>query len=291
MTPNLKQTREIALVVVLLVVPFFFLRASLDKPGSVTAVDRIFLRVAAPIEYAVGTLARGISDSFQSYVYLVDVKADHEKLAYENARLREAVRAGEKFERENRELKNLLQLKETTPGELVSARVTQKDFSEFFRVARIVLDRGSRELAENLPVISPDGAVGKIISVEGDTASVMLTDDPHFSLDVEDARTHARGMLRGTGDPRLSTCKIGQIQAGDEVAEGDLLLTSGMGKSFPQGIPVARVTKVKQRERGSEQEVEAEPTVKFSRLDWVLVLVKPGSATTPLPAPSAPRPK
>ncbi len=286
MTPNLKQTREIALVVVLLVVPFFFLRASLKQPGKVTAVDRVFLRVSAPVEFAAGTLARGISNAWQSYVYLVDVKAEQEKLAYENARLREALRKSEANQRENQELKRLLQLKEATPGELVSAVVTQKDFSEFFRVTRIVLDRGSRELSENLPVIAPDGVVGKIVSVDGDTATVMLAVDVQFGVDVEDARTRARGFVRGTGDPSRYSCKVEMMQAGDEVEEGDLLVTSGKGKWFPQGIPVAKVTKVKQRERGREQEVEAVPAVNFSRLDSVLVLVKP-AVQAPAPPASA----
>ena len=65
------------------------------------------------------------------------------------------------------------------------------------------------------------------------------------------------------------------VDARDEVQIGDLLVTSGKGKWFPRGIPVAKVTKVNKRELGRDQEVEASPTVNFSRLDSVLILVTP----------------
>ena len=65
------------------------------------------------------------------------------------------------------------------------------------------------------------------------------------------------------------------VSSEDEVELGDLLVTSGKGKWFPRGLPVARVTKVTKRELGRDQEVEAAPTVNFSRLDDVLILVTP----------------
>jgi rod shape-determining protein MreC len=58
---------------------------------------------------------------------------------------------------------------------------------------------------------------------------------------------------------------------------GDLLVTSGKGKRFPKGLPVAKVSKVVKREPGRDQEIEATPTVNFSRLDAVLILVGPAA--------------
>jgi rod shape-determining protein MreC len=71
------------------------------------------------------------------------------------------------------------------------------------------------------------------------------------------------------------------VSSEDEVELGDLLVTSGKGKWFPRGLPVARVTKVTRRELGRDQEVEAAPTVNFSRLDDVLILVTPPTDENP----------
>ena len=288
----LKRYRDAAVIVTLLAVPFFVLRSNMKRPENLNGLDRVILRISAAPQFGVATLARGISDVWGSYVYLVDVKADNDRLAYDNARLRENVHRLERAEAENRELKRLLQLKNSTPGELVSAQVVGKDFTEFFRVTRLVLDRGARDVRPNLPVIAPDGVVGKVLHVAGDTVDVQLSVDAAFNLDVEDERTKARGFIRGTGDPTRYACKVENIDSEDVVEAGDLLVTSGKGKFFPRGIPVARVTRVVKRELGRDQDVDAAPTVDFSRLDDVLVIVTPSAEDAPgeTSAPSVTRP-
>lgn len=267
--------RDIAIVVVLLVAPFLFLRANMKKPDQINAMDRVILQVSAPIEFGASSISRGVSNAVSDYVYLVDVKQENERLTYENARLKEQVRKLEQRESENHDLRRLLQLKETTQGELLSAQVVGKDFAEFFRVTRVILDRGSRNLRPHMPVVSPDGVVGAILHVAGDSADVQLSVDAAFGVDVEDERTHARGFVRGTGDPTRYACRVEMVDSRDEVEIGDLLVTSGKGKWFPRGLPVAKVTKVARQELGRDQDVEAKPTVNFSRLDTVLILASP----------------
>jgi rod shape-determining protein MreC len=272
-----KRYREVGIAIILLAVPFFFLRANMKAPDKLNALDRVVLRISAPIEFATASLARGVSNVWESYVYLIDVKADNERLAYDNARLRDQVHHLEQKDVENRDLRRLLQLRESIPGDLVSAQVVGKDFTEFFRVTRVVLDRGSRNIRPHMPVISPDGVVGAVLRVAGDAVDVQLGVDAAFGIDVEDERTHARGFSRGTGDPSRYACKVENVDSRDEVEIGDLLVTSGKGKWFPKGLPVARVTKVVKREPGRDQEIEAVPTVNFSRVDAVLILVAPPS--------------
>jgi rod shape-determining protein MreC len=269
----LKRYRDAAIVVVLLAVPFFVLKANMKAPENQSPMDRTILRVSAPVEVAAATVARGVGDAWDDYVYLVDVKADNARLSYDNARLRERVHSLEQAEAENRQLKRLLQLRDSMPEGTVSAQVVSKDFTEFFRVVRIVLDKGAREVRPHMPVVSPDGVVGAGLHVTGDTMDVQLAVDAAFGVDVEDERTHARGFVRGTGDPARYACKVEMVDSRDEVEIGDLLVTSGKGKWFPKGIPVARISRVVKRELGRDQDVDATPTVDFSRLENVLVLV------------------
>jgi len=272
-SPALKRYRDAAIVVLFLSVPFFVLKANMKAPGNQNAMDRMILRVTAPLELAVATIARGMGGVWDDYVYLVDVKGDNDRLSYDNARLREEVRSLEQAQVENRQLRRLLQLKDSVPGETVSATIIGKDFTEFFRVTRVVLDKGSRDVRPHMPVVSPDGVVGAVLHVAGDTVDVQLAVDAAFGVDVEDERTHARGFVRGTGDPARYGCKVEMVDSRDEVELGDLLVTSGKGRWFPRGLPVARITKVVRRELGRDQDVDAAPTVDFSRLDAVLILV------------------
>ena len=272
MTP-LRRYRDIVLVVLLLAVPFFFLRASIRRPEEMNAVDRTVMRVAAPLQYFAAATARGVSGIIGDYVYLVDVKADNNKLAYENARLRNKVREITAVQVENRRLLRLLGLKETIPDEVVSAAVIGKNTTEYFRVAELTLDTSGVAVRANMPVVSLDGAVGTVMRVAGDRIDVQLTVDSGFGVDVVVERTGARGFVRGVGDPTRYAVRVEYVQRADQVDVGDLLVTSGVGCRFPKGIAVARVVRVTKRDFGIYQEVDAEPTVDFSRLEDVLIVM------------------
>jgi rod shape-determining protein MreC len=270
---SFRRYRDIALVVFLLAVPFFFLRVSIRRPAELNAVDRAIMRFSAPLQYGASRAARTISGLFGDYVYLVDVKADNNKLAYENSRLLTKVRELSGLEAENRRLKRLLGLRESLVEETASAVVVGKDTMEYFRVAELTLDNPGVVVRENMPVISMDGVVGVVLRTAGEKISVQLTVDSGFGVDVVVERTKARGFVRGTGDQRRYAVRVEYVQRTDEVDVGDFLVTSGVGCRFPGGLPVARVTKVTKGDFGIYQEVEAVPTVDFSRLEETLIVL------------------
>jgi rod shape-determining protein MreC len=268
-----RRYRDIVIVVLLLAVPFFFLRASIRKPSELTPIDQTVLRVAAPFEFVSSELARGLSSLIGEYVYLVDVKDGNNRLSYENARLRSRVRELEHAEAESRRLRRLLGMRDTIADETVSALVVGKDTTEYFRVAHLTIDTPNPRIRVNMPVIALDGAVGTVERVAGEKVMVELAVDSGFGVDVVVERTGARGFARGIGDRARYAVRVEYVHRTDEVEIGDLLVTSGVGCRFPKGIPVARINKVQKRGFGIYQTVEAEPTVDFSRLEEVLIIL------------------
>ena len=277
---NLKRYRDVAIVLLALAVPFWFFRYSLQPqtgPRRLSGPDKLIVTLISPVQYAAATLARGLSNLWGEYVYLVDVKRDNTDLAAENARLRADMRKLQPLEAENRRLRGLLELKNHVPADVVSAQVIAKDTNEFFRVARVALDRPSRDITSDarLPVITLDGVVGVTGKVAGDQVEVQLVVDAGEGVDVVVERSGARGMLRGTGDQSKYRCDVEYVKRTDEVEVGDLLITSGVGRRFPAGIPVGRVTEVIKKDFGEFQAVTAEPTVDMSRLAEVLIVISP----------------
>jgi rod shape-determining protein MreC len=285
---NLKRYRDLAVVLLALAVPFWFLRASMRDPRQVTGADKIIVRLSTPIQYAAATLARALSNIWGEYVYLVDVKEDNARLASQNARLRERVRKLEELEEENRRLKRLLDLRTSVRTDVISAQVIGKDTNEFFRIARVTLDKDARNVGLNLPVISPDGVVGTTLKVSGDTVDVRLVVDAGSGVDIVVQRTGARGFVRGTGDETKYLCSVEYVQRTDEIEVGDLLVTSGVGRRFPRGIPVGTVTQVVKRDFGIYQQVLATPAVDFSRLEEVLIVTAPPGEEPPQAQRDAP---
>ena len=123
-------------------------------------------------------------------------------------------------------------------------------------------------------MLSQDGVVGTTLKSSKDTVDVRLVVDAGSGVDVIVQRTGARGFVRGAGDEKYA-CKVQYMERTDEVEVGDLLVTSGVGRRFPKGIPVATVTQVVKRDFGLYQEVFAAPTVDFSRLEEVLIVISP----------------
>jgi rod shape-determining protein MreC len=270
---SFKRLRDTFIVVLLLSVPFFFLRASIRSPQDMNPVVSALARIGAPVEYVAAGAARLLSDHVGRYVYLVDVKQDNNRLAYENARLTARVRELEQAQADNRRLRRLLGLRDTIPYEMVSALVVGKDTTEFFRVAHVTLDSPHANIRPDMPVIALDGAVGTIQRVAGEKLDVQLTIDSGFGVDVVVERTGARGFVRGEGDRSRYLVRVEWAERRDEVDVGDVLVTSGVGCRFPKGIPVARVKSVEKKKFGVYQTLVAEPTVDFSRLEEVLIIL------------------
>jgi len=270
-----KRFRDAGLAILLLALPFFFLRANLRDPSKASFLDRWLLEVSAPVQWLAVRTARGMSSFVEEYVYLVEVKKDNDRLGYENARLREQARALEQLERENERLRGLLLLRDELPGEKISARVIGKDISALFRVIRVRLDRGRDDrVVGGMPVVTPEGLVGQVSRVTDRYADVMLTVDEGSAVDVVVERTGARGILRGTGESDSYKCRIQYLLRADEVRVGDAVYTSGLGRRFPPNIKVGTISSVEKRDFDLHQLVEVTPAVSFSRLEEVLVLTE-----------------
>ena len=281
-----QRYRDLVIVVLALAVPFWFLRASMRDPRQASGPDRVIVQIASPIQAAAALLARGVSNLWGDYVYLVDVKKDNASLASQNARLRDRVTKLEALEAENRRLRRELDLKASLADDVVTAAVIAKNTNVYFRVLRITLDKSAPSIGPNLAVLSPDGVVGTTIKSAGDTVDVRLIADAGSGVDVVVKRTGARGYVSGTGDEHEYNCSVQYVQRTDEVEVGDQLVTSGVGLRFPKDQPVCTVTKVLKRDFGIYQQVTCTPNVDFSRLEEVLVVLAP--KTVPSPADPAP---
>ncbi|HET6332551.1 MAG TPA: rod shape-determining protein MreC [Polyangiales bacterium] len=268
-----RRFRDAALCIVLLALPFFVLRANLKDPSRTNAFDRVILEASAPIQYGTTQFAQGVSALLQEYVYLVDVKHDNDRLRSENARLLDDNNRLATSATENRRLRRLLQLRDELRGNLLSAQVIGKEVSPYFRVTRVVLDRGERDhVRPGMPVLTADGLVGQIRRTYSKYADVLLTADKTSAIDVVIQRNGARGMLKGTGAEENYICQLEQLSRDDDVQPGDIVVTSGLGQRFPASILVGQIKEVTKREFGLYQEATVMPAVHFSRLEEVLVL-------------------
>jgi len=271
---NYFQTiRDAAILLALVIIPAVFLRANLRDPSDLSWLDRALLQVSGPVQYVAESSADAVTSVIEEYVYLVDVKQDNDHLRAENDRLRREMRSLRADAQRVAELESLLGLRERLSTETRTGRVIAKDISPSFRVVRLWVDQGEQAgLRAGMPVVANDGLVGQIRRASGRVADVLLTIDPESHVDVVVGETRARGRLEGLGTRSRYRCRIQFDRLDEQVAVGDAVYTSGLGKKFPASILIGYVSKISDQEFGLHQEGEVTPSVDFTRLEEVLIL-------------------
>jgi rod shape-determining protein MreC len=274
-----RKFRDIMLGVALLGVPALFLQSGLKNihsPGSLNPVDRILLRVTAPIQATITGAISGVHQGWRRYVFLVGVERDNEQLRAENNKLKVDLREAGRSVSRLTHLEKLLGFRAARGVETIGVRVIGRDASPFVRVLRVKIDRGAPALKAGLPVVTADGVVGRVGRTPfGAYADVKLAVDPHSAIDVVIQRTGGRGVLRGIDGTNRYACRIDYLLRQEEVKAGDLVVTSGVAGVFPKDLPVGRISRVTRRTYGLYQEVEVTPAVDFSSLREMLVILAP----------------
>ena len=274
-----------SLTAVLIVLPALVLRASLAR-GTPSALDQALLRLTAPLEAGISWVVEGIAGTWSRYVALVDVEAENRELREDNERLRKQLAAMARRAYDVAALEDLAVVKKRTPADTLGARVIGAPLSPQFRVVRLRIDRGGREVAADMPVITSEGPVGRIDKVYGDYADVVLISDPASRIDVvirdpaqpQGQASGARGVLKGLGRPDSYACTIEWLerQGGpatqSRVKVGDEVVTSGLGGIFPSGIPIGKIADSRPVEYGLYTEARVKLAANLSSLDEVWVL-------------------
>jgi rod shape-determining protein MreC len=174
------------------------------------------------------------------------------------------------LEAENERLRALVQSSARLSDRVLHGEIMAVDLDDRFR-HRVVIDKG--RLAGAFPgqaLISAEGIVGQVMRADDLSSEAILISDPGHAIPVAVNRTGLLTIAYGTGDTdRLELPFLPKMA---DVQEGDLLVTSGLGGSFPRGYPVARVTRISRD--GDEQfaHVRAEPTALLHQTRQLLLV-------------------
>jgi rod shape-determining protein MreC len=207
------------------------------------------------------------------------------------------------LESENTLLRKQLGYKQSNPDfDLVGAAVVQRNPDQAQVVGQdpsnlawsIIIDQGSADgVKPGMPVVTSEGLVGRVTSTGTNWAKVLLLIDPSSSVNAVVQSTRATGVVQGdiSGNPIIK-----YVPQGEAIKIGDLILTSGMGATFPKRLVIGQVTEVRKHDIELFQEAIIKPAVDFTRLEFVLILKKftPSDITqeptvTPTPKPTPTR--
>ncbi len=198
------------------------------------------------------------------------LQRERDALLQERAALRAEINATRDLVREHSELRRLAALDTRPDLRGVAASVLYQGQDWFAQ--RLTLDRGERSaLRAGLPVIGADGLIGQISRVYGASSEVTLVTNRDQLTPVFIERTGQRGLVAGSG--RSGLLELRHMTVETDVREGDRLLTSGVDRVYPAGIPVARVTRVSRSPANPYLRIDCLPLAGIERDRVVRVLM------------------
>lgn len=145
----------------------------------------------------------------------------------------------------------------------------------------ITINLGSRDgIKPEMAVRSVDGLVGLVSKVKTFTSTVTLITslDPNSSKGTPVSATflgkpESFGILEY--DDETSSLLMTKIDEHDKPADGDKVITSGLGSLFPKGIIIGTVKSSQVGDFGLTYTAIIEPAAKFNHLREVFVVVVP----------------
>jgi rod shape-determining protein MreC len=266
----LRKYRTLLLAVALVLAALLLYSQNLRRNEERTNLfEKLVLQITAPLQMGVVTVCEAVSDWWGHYLWLVDTGRENELLLQQNRLLAAELRRLQEVRLTNERLQKLLDFREQQDLTGLPAQVITEDASSWFRT--VMIDKGSADgVREGMPVVVAEGVAGRIIRTTTHQSRVLLITDASSAIAALVQRNRTRGVCRGRGD----TLNFDFALREKDIQVGDLVITSGTGGVFPKGLPVGTVVRVEREEYGLFQVVEVMPTVDFSRLEEVLVLLK-----------------
>ncbi|HEU4937360.1 MAG TPA: rod shape-determining protein MreC [Vicinamibacterales bacterium] len=281
------RRRTGVLLLVIVVGQLFLISAQVPSKSGVPVFQAVTFGAFARVQGGASGFLRGIGNIWGNYVWLRGVRAENEELRKQvtdlSVRLQEQSALAQRATR----LQELLTLQTSTPVPTLAAEVIAGNPNP--GMLTITIGRGSADgVQPDMAVVAAGGVVGRIIGpTAAHAARVQLLIDRNAAAGAYTERTHSGGMVVGVDhDPPLAMDLVSNMA---DVKSGDLVIASGVDGIYPKGFAIGRVES-SERGSGLYRAIAVRPSVDFSSLEEVLVVLVPPRSAVPedsVPAPAA----
>ena len=236
-----------------------------------------------PLEKVFVFTTHGIRNVWRNYFYLRGVRAENRALQQEISQLRLQQARMAEDAAQARRLQLLLGFKEQFISQTVPAQVIGSSGTDQSRI--IYIDKGAGDgMKPDMPVITDQGIVGKVLRVFHSSSQVLLVNDVSSGVGATLEKSRLQGVLKGSpsGDAILD-----KVMSDEQVEPGERILTSGGDRIFPKGLLIGYVRDVK---TGADLflKVRVRLSANLGKVEEVLVITKvderePSTAETTAP--------
>lgn len=241
-----------------------------DKTSARLAGVRAAISIVVyPVLAIVNLPADFIHEFIESATTFVDLKAENRQLKEQRFISDTKLLKFAALEKENIRLRSLLESSYSLGEQVMVAEILSVNQAPFDHV--VLVNKGSRfGLHTKQPVMDTQGVIGQVVRTLPLSADIMLITDPNHAIPVQINRNGLRTIAVGSG--QLNRLILPYLPNNADIKKGDLLITSGLGGTFPQGYPVAVVDDFQVQAHKPFAYISATPKAALDKIREVLIV-------------------
>ncbi len=241
--------------------------------GSSSASGNVLGGVFSPVQDFFSSIGNGVSGFFGFVFDMKDFQQENLELKDQVDQLSARVRELEAYEKENERLRQMLDFKASSgERDIVGCEIIAKDPGNWFY--SFTIDKGSDDgISVNDTVMSGYGLVGRVSEVGASWAKVQTIVDTDSSVGALVTRTQEYAIV--DGDLTLADkgqCTMSALVKDTSLILGDVVVTSGLGDVFPEGILIGTVAEIKSDSMGYSQYAVIDMAVDLKKIQEVMVI-------------------
>ena len=265
---------KLAVTIVLLSVAFcgmIIYSLQSDANGISSSVST----VVSPLQKIVYNINSRVKETVDFFLNFSEVKLENEELKKKNTKLANELIEYETLKDEVERLREALNFTESKNNyKYVGVNII--GYSGNSLSDGYIIDKGSNDgIDKNMVVVSSKGLVGKVTKVASNFAIVQSILNENIAVAVMDQQTReATGVLQGLSDKKDNNMTVVyNLPISSDVKEGDIIITSGLGKIYPKEIPVGTVVSVEEDNVRVMKSAVVEPFVNFNEVEELFVVI------------------
>lgn len=229
--------------------------------------------VVTPLQSGFASVVNWISDYFYTLKLRSRLELEYNNLRQENEQLTYQAMLAEELQHKLSVYENLFD--EVSDNEQLNplvATVIGRESGNYFSV--FTINKGARDGIQDYMAVTMNGAlVGYTYNTKTTSASVRTIIDSEASIAGLISTSRDQGTVRGTlGIDGQPMCRMYYLPEENLPRPGDQVVTSGVGMSFPKGIPIGTVRESTRGMESNKQYIVVEPSADFQHIEYVIVL-------------------
>jgi rod shape-determining protein MreC len=263
-----RNYKTIIFIVILLAAILIVLSYNLKQRSPAGLVTKVVLEAAAPVQNVLNASVKSVSDAWYRYLLLVGIEDENRNLKKKIDDMKSQLNLYQEGYLEAQRLRTLLALEDDNDFNFVTARVIGREQVALSKT--ILINKGTAHgLNAGQPVMAGPGLVGRVTDASWHAAKVLPLIDENSNIDAIVQRNRTQGIIRGAGS---RGCVLKYISKTQDVKEGDIIVSSGIGGVFPKGMMIGQVNHVDRKEAGLFLRINVTPSIDFSKLEEVSVV-------------------